>query len=189
MADNPKKGSDKNQEPKVKQGIKKGKPEALPRGAMPPATIDRCRNCVISALNGQAFPPGSTTGTTAVPENQAQLQITATPNPANCPCKWSNEVYVEYVGVLTGHATKLKRKNFQFPQVVELIKIDPRDPKNPYVTIAGCTITIQISQLNQDLRNGINTQHAFFRGVVTRLKLGVSCNKSYRTIYIDVTDK
>jgi hypothetical protein len=150
--------------------------------------VDRCRNCVIAALNNQQFPPGTTTASAFQPENVAVYTINARPNPATCPCEWSKEIYVEYVAVLTGAASTIKRRNLQFPQVLELIKIDPRDPKNPYVTINGCRLSIKIKDLNRDLRAGINTQHAFFQGVVTALKLGVKCNSQTRTIYITITD-
>jgi hypothetical protein len=173
----------------IKQGLQKGAPERLPRGAMVAGpTQDGCRNCVIRALNNVPFPPRTTTATAFVADNAPPYVITASPNPPACPCTWSNEIYIEYVAVLTGAAGRLKRKNMQFPQVLERIKLNPRDPQNPYVTIAGCTLTIDIAALNTDLRAGINTQHAFFQGVVTQLKLGVKCNGTYRTILINVTD-
>ena len=176
-------------EPELPPKLKRGKPPTLPRRAMPaPATTERCRNCVITALNGQGFPAGTTTATAYEPDNTRAYTLTATPSDARCPCKWSNELWIEYVAVATGHATRLKRKNMQMPQVLELIKMDLHDPNNPYVTITGCTITIRISDLNRDLRAGINTQNVFFKGVVTRLELGVSCNQTYRTIVINITD-
>ncbi len=185
----PKPADKKDPRGSIKLGIKKGKPEPLPRGAMRVGqTVDGCHNCVIRALNGQPFPPGTTTATNFLPETTIAFVINATPNPANCPCTWSNELYVEYVAVLTGAAKLIKRKNLQFPQILELIKIDPHNPQNPYATIAGCRLTISIKQLNADLRAGINTQHAFFQGVPTRIKLGVKCNSAVRTIVINITD-
>jgi hypothetical protein len=50
-------------------------------------------------------------------------------------------------------------------------------------------LTLRISQLNDDLRKGINTENVFFQGVVTLIKVGVKCNSKIVTLYLNITDK
>lgn len=170
----------------VKQGIKKGV-EPSPENFASGKTQERCRNCRITAINGINFPPGKNTARVNITENTALFTLTSTPNPETCPCKWS-EVGVEYVAVLTGAAKILKRKSFTMPQIIELIKIDPNNSNNPYFTINNCQLSMKIKDLNTDLRNGINAQHAFFQGVPMSITVKVKCNSHVRTIVVEITD-
>jgi hypothetical protein len=172
----------------IKEGIKKGEPIPVPPGAFPPLPgPNNCKNCTITTINGQQVGPGRN-GVAFISEDTKEFTLTATRNPANCPCNWSN-VNIEYVAVATGSAKNLKRKNFKFDQLLQVITINGNDPRNPYITINNCVLTIKISQLNKDLRDGINTQRVFFKGVVTLVKLGVKCNGRIVTLYLNITDK
>ena len=94
-----------------KEGIKKGKPVPIPPVAFPPVRgRDDCKNCKITAINGQQVRSGRN-GVAFISEDTEQFTLTATRNPADCPCTWSN-VNIEYVAVATGSAKNLKRKNF-----------------------------------------------------------------------------
>lgn len=174
----------------VIEGLKKGKPIPVPAGDFPRprggARLD-CRNCKITSVNGQQVPAGKNNATAFVAENTATFTISATRQPAACPCVWSN-VNIEFAAIATGSAKLLKRKNFKFDQVLDVVKINPNRP-NPYFTINDCTLTLKISRLNDDFRDGINTESVFFQGVITLIKVGVKCNSKIFTLYLNITDK
>jgi len=131
---------------------------------------------------------GGRVGYVTVKENEPALTIKANTRPPNCPCKWSL-VGIEYVEVLTGAAAQLKRRNFQFHQLIETITINPANPQNPYITVNNCTLTINIKSLNDDLRRGINTgRPPFSQGVVVRLGVRVKCGTKAVQLIINVAD-
>ncbi|HEX5702838.1 MAG TPA: hypothetical protein VFX97_06545 [Pyrinomonadaceae bacterium] len=175
----------------VVEGLKKGEPIPVPAKAFPRRRGGprlNCRNCRITSVNGQPVPAGKNNATAYITENTNTFDIRATRQPADCPCTWSN-VNIEYVAIAIGTiATRLKRKDFKFDQILEVAQINPNRP-NPYFTVNECTLTVKISQLNDDFRNGINTSGLFIKGVVTLIKVGVKCNSKIFTLYLNITDK
>jgi hypothetical protein len=144
-----------------------------------------CDNCVISAINGQPFPRRANKVTITVAENVGQVQIQATPDPRGCPCEWSRAA-VEYVVVLTGGAERLRRKDFNSPQLIDTAR--GIRPNNQYFMIAGCTLTVDVSAINRDFRRGINIGRALRTGVPLATYVRVRCNSRAREVRILITD-
>ena len=175
-------------------GVKKGPPLQQPEFRdQRPSTTD-CRNCVISRVRITTadarpllFDPATAGdfGRIGVADNERAITLVATPNPRNCPCHWSN-VEVQYVVVLTGAARRMKRSQFKLSQLVQPMVLDPRS--NPYVTVTNCTCTIAISDLDRDLRAGINTQRDFYQGVPMAVLIAVKCGRRAVTLRIDLRD-
>ncbi|MGQ0761550.1 MAG: hypothetical protein ACT4OT_05980 [Acidobacteriota bacterium] len=174
----------------VIEGVKKGKPVDVPPRDFPrPRGGSRlnCSKCKITSVNNQQVPAGKTNAVAYIAEDTKTFTITATRQPADCSCTWSN-VNIEFVAIATGAAARIKRKNFKFDQIVEIVTVNP-NRRNPYFTVNECSLTLKISQLNDDLRRGINTENVFFQGVVTLIKVGVKCNSMIFTLYLNITDK
>ena len=171
-------------------GLKKGKPVDVPAEDFPRRRGGvrlNCSKCRITSVNNQQVPPGKNNAVAYIAEDSTSFTIAATRQPADCPCIWSN-VNIEFAAIATGAAARIKRKDFKFDQILEIVTVNP-NRRNPYFTINDCSLTLGISQLNDDLRKGINTENVFFQGVVTLIKVGVKCNSKIFTLYLNITDK
>jgi len=177
-------------------GVAKGpKAEAAPEFRGGGHTVERCRSCRIASLrlstsgapSIEQLQATKQVGYVTVKENEPALTITAGTEPHDCPCTWSL-VGIEYVEVLTGAAARLKRQNFQFSQLIETITVDPANARNPYVTVNNCTMTIKIKDINDDLRQGINTGKPLSQGVVVRIGVRVKCGTEPVKLIINIVD-
>lgn len=133
---------------------------AVPDGGVPgggPGAHD-CSDCTITRiLPAPAFPVGRRTSL-RVPLSvaaTATYTLTAVPSDPLCPCEWNNRFQIAGHRIATGH-TSLTRKtlNAGLSPLIETLR--PRlDRLEPFFTVAGCALTINIQSLDQTLRQGI----------------------------------
>lgn len=157
-----------------------------------PRTVEKprklkCDKCVITQINDTTFAAKNQYVTFSVKENAAELVLKAIPSIKDCPCEWS-KFAIEYAVILTGKKD-IKRKNI-FSSLNETLTFDAS--KNPaHFIFKGCSVTIKISKINQDLRNGnVRRGRRNFRQVMVPLRLAgkVRCGKSWRRFQVEFTD-
>ena len=146
-----------------------------------------CDKCVIEQINAAKFKNTRQAVSFNVKENKKEFVITAIPSIKGCPCVWSN-FRLEYSIILTGKKD-IKRSSI-FSSLNETVTVNPSRNKN-YFTIKGCTLTVKVSKLNDDLRNGNIRGARAFRNVLVPLRLAgrVKCGKKWRTFQIVFLDK
>jgi hypothetical protein len=156
-----------------------------------------CRDCVIqgTVYKIQGTPPQQqnfrdrrNVGGFELRENTPALEITAVPSNPDCPCQWDDRGNVEYIAIFLGLANQTRKQLFRMPPILQSRGFSIRNLPN-YFTMNGCTLTIDISRINQDLRAG-NIGGAPFnlKAVPTRLGLRVRCNGVWRKLLIVITD-
>ncbi len=98
--------------------------------------------------------------------------MSVTTSKPHCPCIWSN-IALSYVWNLAG-PENIKRRHLQMPQLIDSSN-NNLNPNGAYVTRAACTLTIKISDLNRDMRNGSITL-PFRKGVPLEISTMVKCD-------------
>lgn len=167
----------------INQGVLK---KALRREGTRPRPS--CKECIITGLNDLQFLKNREAGLFRMPESTQSFTITAKPSIENCPCKWDDIINIEYIRIHTGLANQTRRQLFRMPQLVQTSPA--RISKLPnHVKVNACTIIIQISRINQDLRNG-NIGGAQFNLKAVPLRIGsrVRCNGKWRKFVVEITD-
>lgn len=146
-----------------------------------------CDKCVIVQINKAKFKNTRQAVSFKVKENKKDFVITAVPSIKGCPCVWS-KFKLEYSLILTGKKD-IKRESI-FSSLNETVNVDPARNKG-YFAFKGCTLTIKISKLNDDMRNGNIKGSRAFRNVLVPLRLAgrVKCGKKWRTFQIVFLDK
>lgn len=140
--------------PKAPKKPQVRKPE---RKAPPPPPHD-CSECEITAIAPYPpFPPGRRT-TLRLPisvKATPALVLTGVPSDPACPCEWNNSFQIAGHRIATGHTT-LTRKSLNAGPSPLIETLRPRlSNLAPFFTIAGCTLTINVQNLDQTLRQGI----------------------------------
>ena len=147
-----------------------------------------CKDCIIEGMNDLKFIKNREIGLFRLPESSKSLIIKAKPSIANCPCKWDDQINVEYIRIHTGLANQTRRQLFLMPQLIQTSRA--RISKLPkHVTVNACTMVIQISRINQDLRNGkISGAQFNLKAVPLRIGARVRCNGKWRKLIVEITD-
>lgn len=163
----------------------------VPKKPVPkkPAPHD-CSDCTIIQVNpAPPFPPGRRTSL-RMPVSVAatnQLVLTAVPSDPACPCEWNNRFQIAGHRIATGH-THLTREALNAGPSPLIETLRPRlDRLTPFFIVAGCTMTINMQQLDQTLRNGIGLANNV---VMIEMALQVRCapRGRWRNIRIVVQD-
>jgi hypothetical protein len=140
-----------------------------------------CNDCRITSITvtrdanppeTAAFPANRNSVEFPVLENVNTLTVSVTTSKPHCPCIWSN-IALSYVWNLAG-PENIKRRHLQMPQLIDSSN-NNLDPNGAYVTRAACTLTIKISDLNRDMRNGSITP-PFRKGVPLEISTMVKCD-------------
>ena len=149
-----------------------------------------CNNCTITRIDPYPpFPAGRRT-TLRLPISVAatpQLVLTAVRSNPACPCEWNNRFQIAGHRIATGH-THLTRETLNAGPSPLIETLRPRlDRLTPFFPIAGCTLTINMQQLDQTLRNGIGLANNV---VMIEIGLQVRCSPKgrWRNIRIVVQD-
>jgi len=163
-------------------------PKDVPIADPPPPPHD-CRNCVIERIND--FPPfPARRNTLRLPISVAAtptLTLTAVPDDPDCPCEWNNRFQIAGHRIATGHSS-LTRKTLNAGPSPLIETLRPRLSRvAPLFPLAGCTLTINMQDLDQTLRNGIGLAN---KVVMIEIGLQVRCapRGRWRNIRIVVED-
>lgn len=174
---------------KKERGVKKGKELQLAaaKKGKKAKPKNNCKKCFITAINKAKFRKKSQSVTFRVKEDRKSFVLEAVPSQADCPCEWS-EMVLEYSVILTGKKD-IKRKSI-FTSLNETKKFDAT--KNPaHFSFNGCKLTIKISKINDDLRNGRVRRGANpLRQVMVPLRLAgkVRCGTRWRRFQVVFLD-
>jgi len=154
-----------------------------------PPVVHDCRGCVITQI--QPYPPfpnrRNTLRSPISVAATAQLTLTAVPNDPACPCEWDNKFQIAGHRIATGHTT-LTRKTLNAGPSPLIETLRPRLSRlTPLFPLAGCTLTINMQQLDQTLRNGIGLAN---KVVMIEIGLQVRCapRGRWRNIRIVLSD-
>jgi len=147
-----------------------------------------CKDCIIEGMNDLQFLNNREIGAFRLPESTMALAFTAKPSIEDCPCKWDDQITVEYIRIHTGLANQTRRQLFLVPQLVQTSRARISALPN-HVTVNACTLEIKISRINQDLRDGNIGGTSFnFKAVPLRVGARVRCNGKWRKLMLEITD-
>lgn len=174
------------------------KPKQPARPSRKGGTTERpsCKDCIIqgmifkigAAQSQLNFRTRTEVGGYSAAENTATLKITAIPSNPACPCKWDDRINVEFIRIHTGLANQTRRQLMRMPQLIQSRRARINQLPN-HVTISGCELTVEISLINRDLRNGnIGGAQFNLKAVPTRIGARVRCNGKWRNLLIVITD-
>jgi len=177
----------KGKQQKIEKG-EKNDPDDLVVPVLDPPQHD-CRNCVIQRIEGYPNFPNRR-NTLRLPVSVAatrQLVLTAVPDDPDCPCEWRNSLQIAGHRIATGHTT-LTRETLNAGPSPLIETLRPRlNRLKPLFSLAGCTLTINMQQLDQALRNGIGLARKI---VMIEIGVQVRCapRGRWRNIRIVVND-
>ena len=184
------------QQPPPQQPPQQGKPP--PDGAPPPDPDDGpdpppphdCSDCeIVQVQPAPPFPGGRRTSLRAQYGVAANPRIvfTAVASDPACPCEWNNRFQIAGHRIATGH-TMLTRETLNAGLSPLIETLTPRlDQLQPFFTVAGCTLTIEVEALDQSLRQGIGLANNV---VMIEMGLQVRCSPKgrWRNIRVVFTD-
>lgn len=95
----------------------------------------------------------------------------------DCPCEWNNRFQIAGHRIATGHTTLTRKSlNAGLSPLIETLR--PRlDRLQPFFTVAGCTLTIDVKALDASLRQGIGLANNV---VMIEMALQVRCSPQGR---------